>query len=98
MKGFQNIEKDLKSKEREDWLELAEKKWKEDKEEHKWDRDETEKFPTNNPNLAPPEFKEMYQQELKKKYVKTPHIIAARNRVNEIFHFIPGKTMFSGLQ
>jgi hypothetical protein len=95
LKLYNNLEKNLKSKKKEDWLEVAERRIKKSEKEEQEDEQEMEHIVTNNVELAPLELREMYHQERRKKMgLEKSHSQAAKERLSKLFKFMPGPYSF----
>jgi hypothetical protein len=95
LKLYNNLEKNLKSKKKEDWLKIAEARQKKSEIEEVQDEQEMEHLVTNNVELAPLELREMYHAERRKKMgLDKSHSQAAKERLSKLFKFVPGPMSF----
>lgn len=88
LKQFDNIEKNLKQKEKEDWEKVAEFRMKEDA---KFTEFENEYEPIQHSMvaLAPRRVQDMHYQEIRKKYKS--HVVNADELLQSALRYIPAK-------
>lgn len=96
LEKYDNLEKGLKSKEKEDWKKIAEERRKKSEAREQQKQDEKRQWETNQLELAPKELREMYHNELRKRMGldKGSHLSRAKHATSELFRFIPTKFSF----